>query len=198
MKVIIIETQKKKHHSNSTKKKEIKIENNNSQLIFHNIQLQNENNQLKQQNNNLLMQNQFLFNKVLQMQNNQQFIPFPNQFLVPYNPNCFNNIPVNNLNNSNFNNNLINNINRTYSIVFNVNGVKRYPIICSGDTKLNDVLSSLLKKINNSFCLDLNNVIFIYGTKNITNFFVNNLDVSSLNLHSDNPEIIVMNKKQVF
>ena len=69
-------------------KKEIKIENNDSQLIFHNIQLQNENNQLKQQNNNLLMQNQFLFNKVLQMQNNQQFIPFPNQFLVPYNPNC--------------------------------------------------------------------------------------------------------------
>ena len=107
------------------------------------------------------------------------------------NANFVNNNNINNLNNNN--NNKTNN--QLKRILFKFDNGMELPAIAIDLNKLMDVYSLALKQMDNNDYLDICKLKFNYNGQDITNHFLNNARVKSLNL--PNSSIITVDKKQI-
>ena len=126
--------------------------------------------------NNFQNQSPFFQNQINCMINNQNFNK--------------NNINNNNINNINFQNNFKNN--NLITIMFNIDNKYKYPIVTLPEYKLRNIYLLLLNQIGNKKYSSINKLQFYYMTINITNHFLNNDDVKSLNLNGNTPVIDVL------
>ena len=127
-------------------------------------------------------------------QNLNNFNAFQNQ--VNSYQNQINNF-INN-NNNNFNNSFNNNLRRCQTvrnnqniitIIFNYENRQKYPIVALPDHKLGNIFLLLLNQVGNSIPFNILNLKFEYNAIDITDHFLNNLELRSLNLHHCNPII---------
>ena len=150
-------------------------------------ELKLENNEYKTKYNALLSEYEKLkisCNKFQQILNQPQPQP-QNQ-----NANFVNNNNINNLNN---NNNKTNN--QLKRILFKFDNGMELPAIAIDLNKLMDIYSLALNQMDNDDYLDINKLKFHYNGQDITNHFLNNARVKSLNL--PNSSIITVYKKQI-
>ena len=139
--------------------------------------------------------------EMTEQQNLNNFNTFQNQ--SPFFQNQINGM----INNQNFNNNINfqkqnNNINNNFinlnnnknviTIMFNIDGKYKYPIVSLPEYKLRNIYLLLLNQIGNHKYSNINKLQFFYMSKNITNLFLNNNDVKSLNLNGNTPVIDVL------
>ena len=88
----------------------------------------------------------------------------------------------NNFNEKNFNNNSLNNncnINNNnnqnvITIIFNIDNIKKYPIVCLPGNRLGNVFLLVLNQINNPNYSNIYKLKFYYEAHNITQHFLNN------------------------
>ena len=148
-------------------------------------ELKLENNEYKTKYNALLSEYEKLkisCNKFQQILNQPQ----------PQNQNA-NFVNNNNINNLNNNNNKTNN--QLKRILFKFDNGMELPAIAIDLNKLMDIYSLALNQMDNDDYLDINKLKFHYNGQDITNHFLNNARVKSLNL--PNSSIITVYKKQI-
>ena len=144
-----------------------------------------ENNEYKTKYNTLLSEYEKLkisCNKFQQILNQPQ----------PQNQNA-NFVNNNNINNLNNNNNKTNN--QLKRILFKFDNGMELPAIAIDLNKLMDIYSLALNQMDNDDYSDINKLKFNYNGQDITNHFLNNARVKSLNL--PNSSIITVDKKQI-
>ena len=83
-----------------------------------------------------------------------------------------------------------NNNPKKINLIFNINDIKKYPIIVSPNQKLFDIFQNIC--LAHNINVNLNKTRFKYNTQDITQYFFNNKEVSSLNLILDFPIIDVI------
>ena len=138
---------------------------------FRSEEIINENKRLKEENEKLKKEKQERYEMINNFQSHNQF--FPNQI---YNNNFgrFNeNMQINNF----FISSLIN-------IFFIIDNKRRISALVYPNDKLKDEFITSLKK-NNIFFFDIKEFRFKYNTKDITQNFINNDYISSLNLRNN-------------
>jgi len=92
------------------------------------------------------------------------------------------------------NNNFINNNQKIITIIFNIENMRKYPIVSLPEYRLGNVFLLFANQIGNPDYLNINKFKFYYGTINITDKFINNNEVRSLNFGVDCPIITVYKK----
>ena len=122
------------------------------------------------------------------------------------NINSFNNSFNNSVNNfSNFNSNNIKRINNNFNnnkdristIIFSFENKTKCPIVIFPQSRLMDIFSLVSFQIGNNAYSDINNLIFHLNGVDITRQFLNNDEVSCLNLSCPSPIIEVIRKKNI-
>ena len=98
-----------------------------------------------------------------------------------------NNCNINNINNNNCNNKNFNNKNNqdVLTIFFNVDNIKKYPIVCLPENRLGNIFLLLLKQINNEDYSNILKLQFYYNTHNITQHFINNDEIRILKIQNN-------------
>ena len=165
------------------------------QILFLQTQNQNLTNQIYQlkQNENALnftiKQLQFYCNKIqLMLLNKMQ------ELSMKDNINSMQKMNISS-NNQMKNNNIMNSFNyqrteNSINIIFNVNNKMKCPIAVFPNHKLLNVFSLALYQNGYTDFINIRNFIFRYNTTNISNYFYENKEVSSLNLGSLNCPVI--------
>ena len=108
-----------------------------------------------------------------------------------------NNLRWNLINNMNFfiKNNCMNmplmnnNGQKIINIIFNIKQKEKYTLPVFSSCKLKDIFQYICLKLK--YTINLERIKFTYNTRDITDLFLSNCDVSSLNISSDSPVIDV-------
>ena len=120
-----------------------------------------------------------------------------NSFNNSFNNSVNKNYNCNSNNINRINNNFNNNKDRISTIVFSFENKTKCPIVIFPKSRLMDIFSLVSFQIGNSAYSDINNLIFHHNGVDITKQFLNNDEVSCLNLSYPSPIIEVIRKKNV-
>ena len=120
-----------------------------------------------------------------------------NSFNNSFNNNANNYSSCNSNNINRINNNFNNNKDRLSTIVFSFENKVKCPIVIFPKSRLMDIFSLVSFQIGNSDYSDINKLIFHLNGADITRQFLNNDEVSCLNLSFPSPIIEVIRKKNV-
>ena len=118
-----------------------------------------------------------------------------NNFNIHYfNNSVNNNINSNFNNNNNFTKNLINNQDKILTIIFNFENKVKCPIAIFPKSRLMEIFSLVTIQIENCSYSNIYGLTFLYNSQDITSNFLNNDEVSCLNLSFPSPVIEVIKK----
>ena len=112
-----------------------------------------------------------------------------------FNKSVKNNINSNFNNNNNVKNNFINNQDKILTIIFNFENRIKFPIVIFPRSRLMEIFSLVSIQIENCSYSNIYGLTFFYNSHDITSHFLNNDEVSKLNLSFPSPIIEVIKKK---